>query len=63
MNSKINISVSSQKLSLFQEGELISSYKVSTALKGVGQEKNSFGKSYYSCHDWTKSSNLCSNKS
>ncbi|MBT6141366.1 L,D-transpeptidase [Methylophilaceae bacterium] len=40
MNSKINISVSSQKLSLFQEGELISSYKVSTALKGVGQEKN-----------------------
>ena len=40
MNSKINISVSSQKLSLFQEGELVSSYKVSTALKGVGQEKN-----------------------
>ncbi len=40
MNSKINISVSSQKLSLFQEGELVSSYKASTALKGVGQEKN-----------------------
>ena len=40
MNSKINISVSNQKLSLFQEGELVSSYKVSTALKGVGQEKN-----------------------
>ena len=40
MKSKINISVSSQKLSLFQEGELVSSYKVSTALKGVGQEKN-----------------------
>ena len=41
MTSKLNISVSSQTLSLFQQGELISAYKISSALNGVGQEKNS----------------------
>ena len=41
MTSKLNISVSSQTLSLFQQGKLISAYKISSALNGVGQEKNS----------------------
>ena len=41
MTSKLNISVSSQTLSLFQQGKLISAYKISSALNGVGQAKNS----------------------
>lgn len=36
------IDTSKQMLSLFQEGMLLQTYQISTALKGLGEQKNSF---------------------
>ncbi|MDC0182966.1 L,D-transpeptidase [Nitrosomonadales bacterium] len=42
MKLSINISIKEQSLLVYLDSKLIKSYLISTALKGVGQEKNSF---------------------
>ena len=42
MKLSINISIKKQTLLVYFDNKLIKSYSISTALKGAGQEKNSF---------------------
>ena len=38
----INISIKNQRLNLINDNQLVKSYLISTALKGIGQKKDSF---------------------
>ena len=42
MSTLINVSIKLQQLTLVKNTKVIKSYSVSTALKGIGQNKNSF---------------------
>ena len=42
MTILINVSIKLQQLTLVEDTKLIKSYSISTALKGIGQNKNSF---------------------
>ena len=42
MTILINVSIKLQQLTLVDDTKLIKSYSISTALKGIGQNKNSF---------------------
>ena len=42
MSILINVSIKLQQLTLVVHTKVIKSYSVSTALKGIGQNKNSF---------------------
>ena len=41
MTILINVSIKLQQLTLVEDTKLIKSYSISTALKGIGQNKNS----------------------
>ena len=42
MSILINVSIKLQQLTLVEHTKVIKSYSVSTSLKGIGQNKNSF---------------------
>ena len=42
MTISINVSINKQQLTIIKNSKVIKSYPISTALKGIGQNKNSF---------------------